>query len=155
MDHRRLRGIYWVPEQGTLDTMSSKQIREAGMAPREPQQGEARRDHIFASLESWTRDVRSAQRSLRHSPGFSITVLLMLALGIGASTAVFCAADWLLLRAIPYPDPDDLLALHKTQTGKGFRNISLPNLMDWRANSTTFDGARLSAIVRQPGWRTT
>ena len=125
------------------------------MAPREPQQGEARRDHIFASLESWTRDVRSAQRSLRHSPGFSITVLLMLALGIGVSTAVFCAADWLLLRAIPYPDPDDLLALHETQTGKGFRNISLPNLMDWRANSTTFDGARLSAIVRQPGWRTT
>src|SRR5215467_4891896 len=48
--------------------------------------------------------------------------------------------DRLLLRALPYPDPDLLVALHETQTGKGFRNVSLPNLMDWRAQSSAFDG---------------
>jgi len=81
-----------------------------------------------------------ALRTLRRSPTFSVTVILTLALGIGASTAVFSAIDRLLLRRLPYPEPDRLLALHETQAGKGFRPVSLPNLFDWRAQSTSFDG---------------
>ncbi len=81
-----------------------------------------------------------AMRTLRRSPAFSLTVILTLALGIGASTAVFSAIDRLLLRRLPYPEPDRLLALHETQAGKGFRPVSLPNLFDWRAQSTSFDG---------------
>jgi putative ABC transport system permease protein len=69
-----------------------------------------------------------------------LTVIPTLALGIGASTAVFSAMDRILLRSLPYPEPHRLLALHETQTGKGFRPVSLPNLLDWRAQSTSFDG---------------
>jgi putative ABC transport system permease protein len=71
---------------------------------------------------------------------FTATVALTLALGIGASTAVFSAMDRLLLRNLPYPEPDRLVALHETQAGKGFRPVSLANLLDWRAQSTAFDG---------------
>jgi predicted permease len=84
--------------------------------------------------------INYALRTLRRSPAFSVTVVLTLALGIGASTAVFSAMDRLLLRSLPYPEPDRLLALHETQTGKGFRPVSLPNLFDWRAQSNSFDG---------------
>jgi putative ABC transport system permease protein len=79
-------------------------------------------------------------RTLRRSPAFTATVTLTLALGIGASTAVFSAMDRLLLRSLPYPEPNRLVALHETQTGKGFRPVSLANLIDWRAQSTSFDG---------------
>jgi putative ABC transport system permease protein len=79
-------------------------------------------------------------RTLRRSPAFTATVTVTLALGIGASTAVFSAADRLLLRSLPYPEAGRLVALHETQTGKGFRPVSLANLLDWRTQSTSFDG---------------
>ena len=91
-------------------------------------------------IRSWGRDLRYSFRTLRRSPAFSATVVLTLALGIGASTAVFNAMDLLLLRSLPYPEPDRLIAAHETQTGKGSRPVSLPNLLDWRAQSTSFDG---------------
>ncbi|MBS1875088.1 MAG: ABC transporter permease [Acidobacteria bacterium] len=85
------------------------------------------------------RNLRLALRTLRRSPGFSAAVTLTLALGIGANTAMFRAIDHALLRPLPYPEPDRLVALHETQTGKGFRPVSLPNLLDWRAQTTTFE----------------
>lgn len=84
--------------------------------------------------------IKIALRTLRRSPAFSATVILTLAFGIGASTAVFSAMDRLLLGSLPYSEPDRLLSLHETQTGKGFRPVSLPNLLDWRAQSTSFEG---------------
>jgi putative ABC transport system permease protein len=86
------------------------------------------------------RDLLYAFRTLRRAPAFSITAMLTLALGLGASTAVFSAMDRLLLRNLPYPDPNRLVALHETQFGKGIRPVSLPNLLDWRAQSTSFEG---------------
>src|ERR1035438_1512551 len=86
------------------------------------------------------RNLLYSLRTLRRSPAFTATVTLTLALGIGASTAVFSAMDRLLLRSLPYPEPDRLVALHETQTGRGFRPVSLANLLDWRAQSTSFDG---------------
>ncbi len=71
-------------------------------------------------------------RSLSRSPAFTTTVILTLALGIGAGTAVFSATDHLLLRTLPYPDPDRIAALDGP--------VSLPNLLDWRAQGTSFDG---------------
>jgi predicted permease len=84
--------------------------------------------------------INYALRTLRRSPAFSVTAVLTLALGIGAGTGVFSAMDRLLLRRLPYPSPGRLLALHETLDGRGFRPVSLPNLLDWRAQSTSFDG---------------
>ena len=94
----------------------------------------------FGSFDSWRRDLAYAARTLRRASGFSSAVVLMLSLGVGAGTAVFCALDHLLLRALPYPEANRLVALHETQTGKGFRPVSLPNLLDWRGEASAFDG---------------
>ncbi len=85
------------------------------------------------------RNFHLALRSLGRSPGFTITVVLTLALGVGANTAMFRTIDHVLLRPLPYPEANRLVALHETQTGKGFRPVSLPNLLDWRAQSTAFE----------------
>ena len=84
--------------------------------------------------------IKYSLRTLRRAPAFTAAAALTLALGMGASTAVFSAVDRLLLRALPYPQPDRLVALHETQAGKGARPVSLANLLDWRAQSTSFDG---------------
>jgi hypothetical protein len=60
-------------------------------------------------LETTWRDLRYAIRGLRGNPGFAATAILSLALGIGASVAVFTLADNLLLRPLPYPAPDRLM----------------------------------------------
>src|ERR1700749_2923239 len=62
-------------------------------------------------LESVLADVKFAFRRLRHSPGFAITVLLTLGIGIGANTAVFSVLNSVLFKPLPYPDADQLVAL--------------------------------------------
>jgi putative ABC transport system permease protein len=68
-------------------------------------------------LESLWRDVRLVLRHLRHHPGFTVTVVLTLALAIGANTAVFSMVDALLLRALPYPEPQRLAAVVRNVHG--------------------------------------
>ena len=62
-------------------------------------------------FESFAADLRLAWRRLRKSPGFGITVLLTLAIGIGANTAVFTVVDSILLKPLPYPQPEQLVAV--------------------------------------------
>src|SRR6201985_2625919 len=62
-------------------------------------------------------DLKFALRQLSKSPGFALTAVLMLALGIGATTAIFSIVEGVLLRPLPFPDPDKLVVLGDTLHG--------------------------------------
>jgi putative ABC transport system permease protein len=77
-------------------------------------------------------DVRLALRSLRRTPGFTLAVLLTLALGIGATTAMFSVLDVALGRALPFRDPEQLVLGRATFSGNVNPWVSFPDYMDYR-----------------------
>jgi predicted permease len=96
----------------------------------------------FPSFESLVRDIRYALRTLRRAPGFALVAVLVLAIGIGATTAMFSLVDTMLLRGLPYPQADSLVVLiGNVQRAGGVerRGNSYPDHVDWRARATSFD----------------
>jgi putative ABC transport system permease protein len=91
-------------------------------------------------METLLQDLRYALRSLRRQPSFAITAILTLALGIGATTAIFSVVDAVLLRPLPYPDSGRIVALMNlwTQTGRRGSTVSAPDFRDWKAQSQSF-----------------
>src|SRR5436309_12009411 len=88
--------------------------------------------------EDVTRDVRHAARGLWRSPGFSLSVILTLALGIGGNTAVFSVVDQLLLRPLPYPDGDQLVMVEESTARSAHADVSPANWLDWQRESRAF-----------------
>ncbi|HKT60817.1 MAG TPA: ABC transporter permease, partial [Gemmatimonadales bacterium] len=84
-------------------------------------------------------DIRYALRSLRRHPVFAFTAILTLALGIGANTAIFSAVNGVLLRPLPYPEPDRLLTIWGHHASIGRETASLPDFLDWR-KARSFSG---------------
>lgn len=85
-------------------------------------------------------DVRYALRQLRKAPGFSVTAIVTLGLGIGISAAMFAVVDGVLLRPLPVPHPSEIVALGQADNSGNISSSSLPNLQDWRARSKSFQG---------------
>jgi predicted permease len=92
-------------------------------------------------------DVRYAVRSLRRTPGFTLTAIVVAALGIGATTATFSIADHVLLRPLPFPESERLVKLWQTQASRGYSRLepSPPNYRDWKRLSTSFTGVEAYA----------
>ena len=105
---------------------------------------------IAVHADALRQDVRWTWRVLRQSPSFSVTAVVVIALGVGANTAAFALLDHALLRPLPFADPDRLVTLHDTQLKQGVdRNLtSPPNFLDWRTMSRSFDA--LGAYVAAP-----
>ena len=80
--------------------------------------------NVSLRLETFVRNVRHSVRALRRTPGFAIAVVLTLALGIGANSAVFSALDTVLLRPLPFPDGDRLVQLRQIQRNGTETNIA-------------------------------
>ena len=78
---------------------------------------EVYRMNTVALFDAFVRNLRHALRDLRHNPAFTAAALLTLALGIGANTAVFSVIDSVLLRPLPYPHPEQLVALRQLAPG--------------------------------------
>src|SRR5688572_1701867 len=74
---------------------------------------------IVAAADAAWRNVRYAARALRRTPGFTVSVVLTLALGIGANSAVFSAIDAVLIRPLPFPNPHELIRLQQTHPTTG------------------------------------
>ena len=128
----------------------AEELQQAGMSEAEAEraahrqfgnltlQVERTRDmDIPEYLEAMLRNFRLAVRSLAKAPAFSATVILTLALGIGANSAVFSAIDAVLLRPLPFPNGDALLLITQQQRKNPEPNVAPARLEDWnRLNGT-------------------
>ena len=94
-----------------------------------------RRIELFATL--W-QDLTYAARSLRRAPGFTVVVLLTLALGIGATTVMFSVVRGVLLRPLPYPDAERVVRITPGGPGKDHGTLSPVEMNDWSNDLTAF-----------------
>ena len=84
-------------------------------------------------------DLRFGLRTLLKSPGFTAIAVIALALGIGANTAMFSIVNAVLLRPIPYPQPDRLLMVYTSMPQFHESSVSYPNFLDWQQRSRSFE----------------
>jgi putative ABC transport system permease protein len=91
-------------------------------------------------VEDILRDVSYSIRVLLKSYAFTVVVIVTLALGIGANTAIFSFANGILLRPLPYPQADRLVAIDETALKRGVdsMSVSFPNYLDWRDQNKVF-----------------
>ena len=111
----------------------------------------AGREHMLGSL--W-QDMRYGLRLIRKNPGFSAVVVLTLAVGIGANTAIFSVVNAVMLRSLPFKDPDRLVRLNESNPERGWPTfaVSHPNFLDWRERNQTFAAmAATSGVIASVG----
>ena len=89
-------------------------------------------------IETVTRDFAYAMRQVRRSPGFAAVVVLMLALGIGANTAIFSLLYGVLLRPLPYPAQERLVFIQEGSKEQSSSSVSYPNFVTWREQQRSF-----------------
>src|SRR5258708_9652512 len=92
-------------------------------------------------LEDLLQDVRYGFRALRHSPVFALVAILSLGLGIGANTAIFSIVNSVLLRSLPYHEPQQLVMIWDTFAGSGDKHnvVSPAEYLHWQQENTPFE----------------
>ena len=102
-----------------------------------------------AWLETFLQDVRFGLHMLRKNPGFTVVAILILALGIGANTAIFSVVNGVLLNPLPYPNPDRLVTVDASKPNFPRGSISYPNFLDWHRINHCFS---FFAVSRPTGY---
>jgi len=90
-------------------------------------------------MHTLLQDLRYALRQLRQSPGFTLTVVLTLAIGIGANTAVFSSMDAVVLRPLAVPQLDRVVTVAEQQQRGSYQQVALANFEDWNRQSHSFE----------------
>ena len=89
-------------------------------------------------MDTLLRDLRYVARSFRRSPGFFVVTALTLALGIGATTAIFSVVNGVLLQPLPYPNSDRIVQIFQTNKNGERNSVTEPNFADWKAGTRSF-----------------
>jgi predicted permease len=143
-----------------IDQQTEKN-RRSGMSPDEARREallrfgglervkEGTRDEIRpALLEDSVRDIRHGVRVLRRAPGFTAAALVTLALGIGATSAIFSVVRAVMLEPLPYHEPDRIVAVWETNRGGSQRNAIAPaNFVAWRERTRTLEHLGMVAPI--------
>jgi putative ABC transport system permease protein len=100
-----------------------------------------------AWLDEITRDVRYGLRMCARNPGFSAVIVLTLAVGIGANTAIFSIVDAVLLRPLTYGEPERLVMIHETIPERGRNPVGATEFEEWRRSAQSFERMALVAVT--------
>lgn len=141
-----------------LELLAERYVRE-GMPPEEAVRAAARQFgnitllredrrelQTFVSIDAFWRDLRYGWRTLLRNPSFAGTVILTLALGIGATTAIFSVYDAVLLKPPPYVEPQRVVMLWERRASGELSGVAPANFVDWRTQSRSF--SEMAAISR-------
>jgi macrolide transport system ATP-binding/permease protein len=127
-----------------------RELRDEGMSPEAAHRAAMREfgngtrlkeqshEIVGFRLETVWQDFRFALRQLRRSPGFTVTAVLMLALGIGASVAIFAFVDAALIKPLPYRDPNRLVDVNERAAMFPRSNLSYQDYVDWKKTNKVF-----------------
>ncbi|MGA3028000.1 MAG: ABC transporter permease [Bryobacteraceae bacterium] len=99
-------------------------------------------------MHTLLQDVRHATRNLLKSRGLTVVAVATLAIGIGANTAIFSIVDTLLLRPLPFPNPEQLVQLNETEAAPGKYPFAGPDFVDWKKQNTAFQDMTLYGWTR-------
>jgi putative ABC transport system permease protein len=104
--------------------------------------------HQRPQMIAFLKDLRLSLRALRKKPGFTVVAVLVLALGIGANTAIFSVVNSVVLRALPYPGSDRLALIWETDLKDGIQRegVSSPNFLDWKERNQSFEDMALLEV---------
>ena len=130
------------PEQARAAAMRQMD----GLEQRKEECRDARGVNFF---EHFAQDIRYGARVLRKNPGFTLTAVLALALGIGANSAIFSVVYGVLVRPLPFPDAERLamVYVHFSPQNSERGNMSIADFLDWKAQNRSFEEPALFAVA--------
>jgi predicted permease len=95
-------------------------------------------------MNGFLQDLRSALRQFIKMPGLTAIVVITIAIGVGANTALFSVVNGVLLNPLPYPNPEQLITLHESKANFETGSISYPNFRDWQKDNRTFSAMAIA-----------
>jgi predicted permease len=144
--HRQQAERDFIADGMTPETARYAAMRQFGNAARLKERSH---EVVEFKMETVVQDLRFALRQLRKNPGFALTAILILALGIGASVAIFAFVDAALIRPLPYPEPTRLVAVDESSAGFPRNNLSYADYLDWKRMNTVFSSME---VFNQTGY---